>query len=307
MKSSIRFFIISSLLLVSAQVHAAELNCSMVFDSRQVDLTSVAYSKKLFDGITTGDQLKLDDGSILKFEDVFLKNKIITKVTFPNTSWKGRSEFRLNKDSASLDVIVLPFENAPRWIKTKDTVGLDSKKGTPTSLYLLLRTLKKVGIKAGELKELIVDNIRHPETTIHLGSLLRDWHKSTKKSVMKVSDFFSMYEKTSLHRLTLLLIQQSGHQVTGLKLKPHADDRYLKKIFDPEEDIKTWLGNDDAAADKLTSYYADQLNRWKNGVLDSEALDKHIEDLMLKYKLDDLKSDDKVPMDFSVIYELKPM
>ncbi len=183
----IGFITWTSFLFSSFESLGSEVSCSKVFSSQRPGVSSTSYTEKLFESITTANQLQLADGSILKFEDDVVKNKISTKLTFPETSWKGLSEFRkLDDHSVVLDTIVLPFEGSPKWINTKENIGIDPNNGTPTSLYLLLRSLKKLGVKRGKLKELTVEKIRHPQTAILMASLMRDWHHNTKKVSMKV-------------------------------------------------------------------------------------------------------------------------
>lgn len=291
-------------LRISSLAFSVFISTAVVAAGPQPALREFPFVRGLFESIPTGDSLRLSDGSQLKYLDRGDRINLTTEVAFPKTPWKGRSEMRLQAGNAYLNVIVLPFEQSPSWLMHQGLVPLDPKRGVPTSLHLILRSLKKMGVTTGSLRFFTTDKIRHPETTILMGRLLKDFYKKSKKTPLTAGQFTEMYKQTSLHRLTDLVLKQTGHRIVsmGVIAQHHIDD----KVLSGSAPLQTWIsaGNNSWSSGKVGDGSA-LLSNWKPNILDKAKLEALIENLCQLHKLE--LEDDGVPADFSIVYALAPL
>jgi hypothetical protein len=162
--------------------------------------------------------------------------------------WYVRGFNENRKEYLMLDSYFDP--DLPRWIKDVKT-PLVVGKGIPTSLYLDLYLLKKLGVTPEELKTITIHQVHEWDSVFHLTQLSQKYPNE---------NLGELFKRTRLFRARNNVLKQTGLKITGIEIDPkgsifsHPHHLVNKKESVDKDEIKM-LGRKYGIKDGETVYW----------------------------------------------------
>ncbi|HYN93132.1 MAG TPA: hypothetical protein VES42_04720, partial [Pilimelia sp.] len=137
------------------------------------------------------------------------------------TKVKGMGRRAINPKTGEVEMQEISVPPEARWINTDPP--LVEGKGTPTAAYVSMRLLKLLGVAAGSVKTVLIRNIWNLEAILELRKLEATLPRD--EAVAKTNSVTS--QETAL--------TQTGHRVTGVRVKPGTG-----KVASLKEVLEYW-------------------------------------------------------------------